>query len=186
MTFNLKVIFYIYCMSNLVNFNDFIYESRKPRIEKIKIGGIFYHGSVVQDGILFDKPDVGYGDYDAVWFSSEEFISKEFSENWESSVDLPIIYKVEIKENKIANIPYDKFLELKEYYMLDDFRDIIEVLVELGFNGWKTTGSIDNDVYDDYALFRTDNMHVISAKIKIDGDWSDYMSLDSIRSILRK
>ena len=53
-------------------------------------------------------------------------------------------------------------------------------------NGWKTIGSIGNDVYDDYALFRTDNIHVISAKIKIDGDWSDYMSLYSIRSILRK
>lgn len=171
----------------IYNYNSYINESRKPKIYKIKMDGIFYHGTTLRDDDteIFDEPSVRHGDYDAVWFTDEEHIAEEFADNWGED-NTCVIYRVKIKENKIADIPYHTFTDLLEYYDKSDLREIIPMLNDMGFNGWKTIGSIGHEQYEDYALFNTDNINVLEVKLLLNGKWTDYMSIDDANKIIEK
>lgn len=70
-----------------------------------------------------------------------------------------------------------------EKYGLNDFRDLIPILQEKGFNGWKTTGAIDTTRYDDYAVFDLTCIQIEAVKLWMDGTWTDYISIDKAQEI---
>ena len=56
-------------------------------------------------------------------------------------------------------------------------------LIEKGFDGWVTTGSIDGYQYVDYAIFDDDIYDIKEAKINARG-WTEYMPLDKAKQFL--
>lgn len=161
------------------------------KIPKLRINGIFYHGSVIEEGEdIFRDFHLGYFDWNAIWFSVDEYIAEEFSAwrgDWsEDSTQIRICYQVNIKSTGIADIPFELSQRIMEEWALDDFREAIQILENKGYKGWKTTGGIDNHIYDDYAMFDLSGVKILSAKLYIDGDWTDYMSLDEAQTMIEE
>lgn len=128
----------------------------RPKIPSKTINGIFYHGTSlpVDDGPFSEFKFSG--DWEGIWFSDEKDISIKFGERWISEDRSLFIYEVKIKTARIANISFNLWEELKEYYCMEDMRELIPILRNLGFKGWQTIGSIDYSPYNDYCIFYTD------------------------------
>ena len=157
------------------------------RIPKVKMKGIYYHGSVVEKGEFFDSLNTGRSDWDAIWFSDDENVSNEFSDNWYNEDDVDkykVIFRCNINIDKVAYIDYDRFKKVLDKYELTDLREFISILKENGYNGWKTIGSIGSLTYDDYAVFDEDDVNIQDCKLYNNGDWTDYISLDEARKIV--
>jgi hypothetical protein len=160
-------------------------------IPRIKINGIYYHGSSIQDeSDLIYSFSLGHSEWDATWVSSYENISEKFSYEVCDSDDIKVIYKVKVKSNTIANIDYQTGQEIIDKWELYDFRESIERLKEKGFRGWLTTGSIGSHMYDDIALFYPDEqIEILECKLGMDVDsdiWTEYMSLDKAQVIINE
>jgi len=163
-----------------------MYEDENPieEINSIELNGTVYHGSSVDltedDATLISELREDYSDWDAVWVSDEESIAEEFSENsnWgdEDSL-LYVVYEIEANCDNLAELPYDLTQELKEFYGLEDFREIIPTLTQNGYNGWLTTGSIGNRQYEDYALFNPSCLQIKRVKFLVGDEWTEYMSI---------
>lgn len=156
------------------------------RIKKTKLDGEYYHGtSIGENDDLFHEFNIGHSDWDAVWFSSDEYIAEEFSENsYRDDNEIKVVYQVNLKCNSIADIDYNQAIEIKNQWGLYDFRESIPTLKQKGFNGWKTTGSIGHSVYDDIALFNLNCVKIIGVKLLIDDNWTDYMPLSKAQDII--
>lgn len=138
---------------------------KKPYIPSITINNTFYHGTAIykQDEV-FSRFSFN-GDWDGIWFTDDKEIAISFGDNWSNSDNNVYVFEVKIKAHKIANIGYDLFTDLKEYYEIEDFRELIPILKDMGFNGWKTIGSIDTKVYDDYCLFYTHIPQIVKTEL---------------------
>ncbi len=156
------------------------------RIRKLKLNGTYYHGtSIGSEDDLFSEFNPGHSDWDAVWFASDENISEEFAENsYRDDNEIKAVYEVNLKCNAIADIDYIQAEEIKNQWGLYDFRESIPILKQKGFNGWKTTGSIGYNVYDDIALFNLSCAKIVGVKLFIDDNWTDYMSLSEAQDII--
>lgn len=156
------------------------------RIRKTKLNGTYYHGtSVGSNDDLFSEFNPGHSDWDAVWFASDENISEEFAENsYRDDNEIKAVYEVSLKCNAIADIDYVQAEEIKNQWGLYDFRESIPILKQKGFNGWKTTGSIGYNVYDDIAIFNLNCAKIIGVKLFIDDNWTDYMPLSEAQGII--
>lgn len=167
-------------MKHIKLFESFFEDYEVPTIE---IDEIFYHGTSIVDCEFFNELEYGYSDWEALWFCEEEHIAEEFSEDraYNNHHNVEVIFKVKLNSNKIASINDHMAQEMMEYYGLeDDFRDMIDILEQKGFEGWKIVGSIDGKVYEDVAIFTTTNRHVIkelSMKFKTDDGWSEYIDI---------
>jgi len=161
-----------------------IYEA--IRIPKTKINGIYYHGTVVKDKEVFRSFSFGYSDWDTIWFTDNEKVAEEFSDNAfrDEENEYMIIYKVQLKEKDIANIDYSLFRRIEDEEGMDDMREYIPTLIRRGYSGWKTLGAVNSIQYDDIALFDLDNVKILSAKIKFKGNWTDYMELSEIQEMV--
>jgi len=150
-------------MKYLKLFEAYICESRIPRI---RLNGEYYHGSVIQNNEFFNDLDPSYSGWDAVWFSSEESVSQEFSEEAcrDEDNEVKVLFKVNIKCTGIADINYELFKEIIDKNSLYDPREYIKILIDKGFNGWLVPGSLGHIQYDDIAIFNTDCFKVIAAK----------------------
>jgi len=156
------------------------------RIRKLKLNGTYYHGtSIGSEDDLFSEFNPGHSDWDAVWFASDENISEEFAENsYRDDNEIKAVYEVNLKCNAIADIDYTQAEEIKNQWGLYDFRESIPMLKQKGFNGWKTTGSIGYNVYDDIALFNLGCAKIVGVKLFIDDNWTDYMPLSEAQDII--
>jgi len=137
------------------------------------------------DGDSFTDLTTKKSGYDAIWFSDDENIAREFSQDFSSGIC--IVFRLNIKRVcRIANfMDYNLALDIKDKYGLDDFRDIIPILLNMGYNGWRTTGSIGYNIYDDYCVFHDDIIEVtdFSYSVKED-DWSDYIPINELDETL--
>jgi len=114
-----------------------------------------------------------------LWFSDDEDIANDFADNFYDDMDnIKIIYNVEINSSDIADISYELSKEIVDFYGYDDFRECIPMLQEKGFDGWFTTGSIGSKIYDDIAIFDEDVFFIKECKMFIDGEWTDYITLN--------
>jgi len=166
--------------------DDYEDDYEEIQIPKTSIEGEFYHGSVIQDCEFFSDLDPNYSDWLAVWFSDKEDIAKKFGESSyrEEDDEYLVILKAKIESQNIADLmDIDLVEELKDFYMIEDFREIIPILIEKGFDGWVTTGSIDGYQYVDYAIFDDDIYDIKEAKINARG-WTEYMPLDKAKQFL--
>ena len=156
------------------------------RIKKTKLNGTYYHGtSIGQDDDLFSEFKIGHSDWDAVWFSSDEYISEQFAEDsYRDDNEIKAIYEVNLNCNSIADIGYEQSQEIVQQWGLYDFRESISTLKQKGFNGWKTTGSIGHNIYDDIALFNMYCVKIVGVKLLINDEWTDYMSLSQAQDII--
>jgi len=151
-------------------------------IPKKSISGTFYHGTLIYDEDFFSTLKIGQGDWEALWFSSEMDISEQFASRnlYDGDEDvLEIIFKVILNSDSIADIDYSLYQDLMEYYGKEDFRELIDILKEDGFEGWSIPGSIDNDSYNDIALFVNYGwVDIKSIKFKLSKDeWSEFISI---------
>ena len=157
------------------------------RIPRTSVNGIYYHGFYVEDDSgLFDELNTGCSDYDAVWVTEEETIADEFTDyNSYSDNSIKVVYQVQVKSTGIADIDYQISREILDSWGLSDFRESIEILKRKGFKGWITPGSIDLHMYDDIALFYPDEQtKIVSVKLFMNDDWTDYMDLDKAQEII--
>lgn len=164
-----------------------INESRLT-IPKTSLNGTFYHGSTLRDDdYVIEHFNFGNSDYDAIWLADDEAVADTFS-TWHSSDtnDVRVVYRTNLKINNIADISYELSQRLVEDWALYDFRDSIEPLKKKNFNGWITTGAIDFIKYNDIAIFYPDKIQILDAKLFINGDWTDYMSIDDANDMLSK
>lgn len=170
----------------ILNYNNFINESKNIRIPKISIDNIFFHGTTTQsDGVFLD---INYdnSDWDAIWVADDENIAEEFSEDKKyDDDDILTVYKIKIKTKKIADIDFELSKRLSNYYELDDFRDMIDILKSKGFDGWKVNGSIGSKLYNDYAIFYSDLIEIGGVKFFIDNQWTEYFQLNDANEYLK-
>jgi len=126
------------------------------------VSGTFYHGtSFDKDEEPFDSFSIDMSDYPAVWVTDDEEIAKEFASNREG---IPVLYTINFNSNKMAQIDYSLFEDLKDYLGFFDLRESIEWLRNLGFEGWVTQGSVGTDLYNDIAIFYEDMIEIKSIK----------------------
>lgn len=166
---------------------EMFYNLLKMRIPSIKLNGEFFHGTIIEKGeSIFEEFQEGYSDWNAVWFSEDENISREFSEdkNWGDENFINILYKVQINAKKIADISYELSEKISNYFDLDDFRDIIPELIKKKFQGWCVPGSIDTHKYNDYAIFDLSTIEIIGVSFKDGDNWTDYISIRDANRIL--
>ena len=154
------------------------------------IEGIFYHGTAIPKGeSIFNKFEI-YSDYDAIWLANDEYTAEEFSANTQrDETDTRVVFECELsKIDNIICISNDDAEVISDYYGLLDIREAIEILIQRGFNGWSTTGSIGNrHIYDDYAIFDIDIINILRVKLYIDedDDWTEFMSIDDANDYLK-
>jgi hypothetical protein len=166
----------------IIKFNLFESVNYIPRI---KMNGVYYHGTIIQDNELITELTMGYSDFDAIWVTDNEKIAEEFAKDKQyDDNEIVVVYKVIVKSNKIADIDYSTSNQLIDKYELDDFRDIIEILKSKGYNGWKTPGSIGRNLYNDFAIFYKDLINIKDVKFFINNQWTEYMSLPNAEKFL--
>lgn len=160
------------------------------RLRRLRLNDIYYHGWGMDNSDeeidLWNEFGFGYSDYEAMWVTEEEQIAEEFSD-WRGA-DIRVVYKVQVKTTGIAEIDYPKSQDLMEYWGLEDFREIIDILKRYDYKGWSTPGAIGSNKYDDVALFYPDEqIKILEAKVSIDeGDWTNYMKLEDATEYLNK
>lgn len=162
-----------------------IFATNRIEIEKISINGTYYHGSTFDlESGEFDNLDSDYSDWGAVWLTSDENVAEIFAKDWNDFDDentFPIVFKIELNVDNIADIDVNRKPEFDEYLSemgFFDYRELITHLKRMGYNGWETTGSIGHTYYDDVAIFGDVNINV--AKILKNGVWSDYVPIENI------
>jgi hypothetical protein len=174
-------------MKYLKLFEEYTQEDYDVKIDipKTSIHGTYYHGTVLTDGDFISNLSTGYGDFDAIWFSSDENIANDFADNYynKPNNEAKIIFEVEINSDDIADIDYDLSQEIMEYYGYFDFRESIDMLKQKGFDGWKTIGGIDIKKYDDIAIFDNYFFELKKAKLFINNKWTEYMDIYDIKKI---
>lgn len=171
-------------------YEDYIQDNEyNIEIPKTEIDGIFYHGTNLVDGNFIDELNFGYSDYNALWFTKDEHIADQFADNSYFNDDydaIKTLYEVEIESNNIADISYELYKEIIEFYGLFDLRESIPILKQEGFDGWVTLGSIGQNIYDDYAIFNEDIINIKKCKLFIDNKWTDYMSLENAEKMYKE
>lgn len=162
------------------------------RLPRKRLNGEFYHGFSVNKEYdntdIFHEFDFSYSDWEAVWVSDDEYVADEFS-SWKTNDDddIRVVYKVKVNTTGIADIPYEESQDIMEYFGLSDFRESIPYLKDKGYKGWITPGTIDSTRYDDIALFYPDEQtQILEAKLYINDDWTDYMSLPEAQEMINK
>lgn len=162
------------------------------RLPRKRLDGVFFHGFSVNKEYntdIFNEFDFSYSDWEAVWVAEDEYVSDEFS-SWKSNdddSDIRVVYKVQVKTTGIADISYEQSQDIIEYFGLSDFRESIPYLKQKGYKGWITPGAIDSMRYDDVALFYPDEQtRILEAKLFINEDWTDYMSLSDAQEMINK
>ena len=101
--------------------------------------------------------------------------------------DIKVVYQVQVKSTGIADIDYQTSQNILDEWGISDFRESIDILKRQGFKGWCTPGSIDNHQYEDIALFYpNEQTKIVSVKLFMNDDWSDYMDLDKAQEIINQ
>ena len=152
----------------------------KPKIRNKRLKGTFYHGSQIPEYEFF-VPSLGYGDWDAIWVTTNESAAEHYSPWHHYSKDyspIDVVFKINIVANKIAELDNSTANQLLDYYEESDLREIIPELQRLGFVGWETTGNIGRTAHDDIAIFDDRLLNVIAAKFRINGTWTEYIPID--------
>jgi hypothetical protein len=164
--------------------DDYEFEEEKfddDNIEKIKIDGIYYHGTTYdkKEG-KFTSFDTGYSDFNATWFCDDEHIAEMFSDNKSDyfGKTIQIVYKVQINSEHIANVNWWSVAkELMEFLSTKDFRECYGYIQDLGYDGCLTSGSIGSEMYDDLAIFDLYCVKILSYKTFKNGKWSKYVAI---------
>ena len=158
-------------------------------IPKTKLNGEFYHGSIIlDDEDLFSEFGLGYSDWDAIWLADDETVADEFS-GWhgdERDNEIKVVFRIKIDINLIADISYELSETINEIWELSDFREAIPLLEQRGFNGWVTVGSYDKIRYNDIAIFDPDQIEIQDVKLFINGDWTDFISVNDAQELIKK
>lgn len=170
-------------MKHIKLFESFFDDYDVPTIE---LNDIYYHGTTIVNCEFFNELEYGYSDWEALWFCDEEYIAEEFAEDRAHNIqdNIEVVFKVEIDSDKIASINPHIADEMMEFYGIEDFRDIIDILIEKGFEGWKVVGSIGENMYEDVAIFDHSNYKTIkelSMKFKNDDEWTEYISISKTK-----
>jgi hypothetical protein len=154
-------------------------------INNIEIDNIVYHGSIRNINNDINDLSLGYSDWEAIWVTSEENIAKEFSD-FPTADEVQIIYKIKLTIKDIADINNDLAIELIEYFGLSDIRELIPILTDYGYNGWKVTGAISRHIYDDIAIFYNNYLFDYTIKIIHNDNETKYISLQEANNYLEK
>jgi len=164
---------------------DYYDEESDVEIPSTYINDIVYHGTALNpnEDSLFDEFKIGHSDWDAIWVSEQEEISEEFAEEKKHEDDIEILYRIKLDADNLADISPETHEETKSYYGYEDLREFIPTLSQMGFEGWMTTGSIGSNLYNDIAIFDEDLIVIDGVKLKINDEWTDYLSLDKAYKI---
>jgi len=154
-------------------------------INDIDINDTVYHGSIRDIDDEVTDLSKGYSDWDSIWVTYDENIAKDFSE-LPTEDEVQIIYKINLDVKNIAKIDNDFANELKDYFGIEDFREIIPILIDNGYNGWLVNGSISRKIYDDIAIFYTEYLKSYTIKIITEEIETDYMTLSDANDYLEK
>ena len=168
-------------------FEDYYDEHTDITIPSIGINRTAYHGTAFdsEEDNVFDEFDTNYSDFEATWFSEEEYIAEEFSENRTAPGYIKAVYMVKLKSDNLADFSLSIFEELKNFYEYKDAREYIKLLKNAGFDGWITLGSIGYHQYDDIAIFNDNVIEIVGIKLLINEEWTDYMSLNEANEIIK-
>lgn len=152
-------------------------------LQTISVDETMYHGTMEDRGSI-PSLQMGYYDWDALWFTPQSYAAEEFCD-WRGGEGKKIMWEVTIKSDKIVYIDYSEVDDIKEHFMVDDLREAIPQLAQMGFDGWKTTGVIDSTTYDDFAIWNEDVIDYHGVAVKgDDGEWSDFMSVSDAEELL--
>lgn len=156
--------------------------------ETLTLDGYFYHGTVLRkDEELIEKLETGYSDYDAIWVSSEEDVADDFSDQFGvEEGEIRCIYKIKLDNvENVVKLTYEQTQDIMEEYGLFDFRESIDILKNMGYKGWLTIGTIDEKIYDDYAIFYEDLIYIEEVKFYINEQWTDFMKINDAIEFLK-
>lgn len=155
-------------------------EEYAPQIERTSYVGPAFHGTSVYHDFMRDL-EQGYSDWEATWITPDEYAAEEFAEDREG---IPIVYMMEASLENLADIQPSDIDAIREFLGGEpiDPRECFDFLRNQGFDGWFTLGSIGSQAYNDIAIFY-DSPPLLEAKLFIDGQWTDYMTLDEAEAI---
>jgi len=157
-------------------------------IPKIPYQGVCYHGSTYRPEVgVFDNLSADYSEWNAIWVCPEENIAETFASDWHGDDGTPVVFKVNVNLKSAANMrPFDKenWDALMDVFGYNDIRQLIPHLMDNGCDGWLSVGSIGQELYFDIAIFSR-NVNVQEAKVKINGVWTPYMSLNDLSEKLK-
>lgn len=143
--------------------------------------GSCYHGSSFELGEWpFAELSDEWSDWEAVWVTPDEGAAREFALNRSGPGRVPVVFKVEVALENMADIGLSGELrDWMEESGCEDVRECIPELHRLGYDGWRTTGSIGRMLYEDIAVF-SGRAEVSSASVLVDGAWSEYLPVEEV------
>lgn len=152
-----------------------------------KIFGEYFHGTVMEKSEPITALTMN-GEFEAIWFTEEEEIAKEFVEYRVGGEEIKEYYKVilslEVKANKIIHLTYEETKNLNEKLEVDDFRENIPFLKKKKYNGWIIPGSIGYHKYEDMCVFYEKLIQVKGISFFIDDDWTEYFDLQKAQEFM--
>ena len=155
-------------------------------------GKDFYHGTLLYKDwdyeLIRNFSPQDYSDWDASWITDKEHIAETYAMRWGiEDENVPVVYKLKVNLSNVAIIDKDMVEELDYTFDLgEDLHEYITALKEIGFDGWRTLGSIGEAVYDDIAVFWTDNVEIYQAKLYLKGRWTNFYDIDRLRKEIQK
>lgn len=156
-------------------------------IDLSTISDVFYHGTILmKDSNLPDTLEIGYSDFNALWFTDEEDIAKEFMKGKiQNNNMVGVIYKVNLNCKNTLDINESMYQTIQqELDLYDDLRDYLDYFKNIGYDSWITSGSIGSDLYKDVAIFYEDDIKIIEVKLLINKKWTKYMPIIEVQKAI--
>ena len=142
--------------------------------------GEYYHGTVMDRNVFFNELKMINSEWEAIWFSEEEEVAREFTNDREDGMEngeLTVIFLLEVKAKKIIDLSYEETQQLGDEYGFYDFRESISFLRKK-YNGWIVPGSIGYVRYRDMCVFDPKFIKVKGISFKESEDeWTPYMDI---------
>jgi len=161
-------------------------EELEAAIPSTTLSGIYYHGSLADPNNIFTELEEGYSDWGAIWVTDEESMAEGFAKTWHEPEEneIPIVFQVQVNLNKVAEISDQNYEweEFKDIYAIDDPREAIPHLRQMGYDGWITTGSMGPRAYTDIAIFggNIQLTHVKVLKNDPEDEWSEWSDWEEV------
>lgn len=164
--------------------------SLKLQFESSQYSGIVYHGNSISVNYetAIDSFKSQFEDFGAVWMTKNEDFAEEFAQKFykkDSDKSLRVVFKCRLTLDNFVDIDYSTYQDILNSANSDNLKDYIPALKYLGYDGWMTEGDLNEDPYDDIAVFNPDkSIEILSAKAYLENGWSDWISLENLERFI--